>query len=91
MNERIQTLHPAGKQGVNISKDKYDAVKAAIIQALQENGMLTFSGLNEAVGRQLAGNFEGSIGWYFTTVKLDLEARGIITRVGKNPQQIKLI
>lgn len=22
--EKIQTLHPKGKQGVNISKDKYD-------------------------------------------------------------------
>ena len=24
------------------------------------------------------GKFKGSIGWYYTTVKLDLEARGII-------------
>ena len=45
---------------------------------LQEKGEMTFYGLNDEVGRQLEGNFEGSIGWYVTTVKLDLEARGVI-------------
>jgi hypothetical protein len=91
MSERIQTLHPQGKKGVNISKDKYDVIKAAIIAALEEQDEMTFYGLNDAVGRQLEGNFEGSIGWYYTTVKLDLEARGLIERFGKSPQTIRLI
>lgn len=90
MTSKIMTLHPQGKQGVNISKDKYDAVKAAIIAALAERGELTFKELNTEVGRQLAGRFEGSIGWHYTTVKLDLEARGIIERLGKSPQRIRL-
>ena len=29
MNERILTLHPAGKSGVRIDRAKYDAVRAA--------------------------------------------------------------
>lgn len=91
MSERIQTLHPAGKKGVNISKEKYDVIKAAIIKALQEQDEMTFYGLNDAVGLQLEGKFEGSISWYYTTVKLDLEARGVIERFGKSPQTIRLI
>ena len=91
MSERILTLHPTGKKGVNISKEKYDVVKAAIIKALQTQGEMTFYGLNDEVGHQLEGKFEGSIGWYYTTVKLDLEARGIIKRFGKSPQTIRLI
>ena len=90
MTERIQTLHPQGKKGVSISKDKYDVIKAAIITALEKHGEMTFYGLNDEVGHQLEGNFEGSIGWYYTTVKLDLEARGMIKRFGKNPQNIRL-
>ena len=35
MSETIQTLHPAEKQGVNISKEKYETMKAAIIQVLK--------------------------------------------------------
>jgi DNA-binding Lrp family transcriptional regulator len=91
MDEKIQTLHPQGKQGVNINKDKYDVIKAAIINVLQKQGEMTFNGLNDEVSRQLEGNFAGSIGWYVTTVKLDLEARGVIERFGKSPQQLRLI
>ncbi len=91
MSERIMTLHPEGKQGVNIEKEKYDVVRQAIITALQANQPQTFSGLEQAVSAQLVGNFEGSVSWYFTTVKLDLEARQVVMRVpGTRPQQIRL-
>lgn len=91
--ERIMTLHPdEGKSGVNISKHKYDAMHAAILKALEEEDEPTFHGLGDAVGRQLEGNFDGSIGWYYTTVKLDLEARGVIERVrGSRPQRLRLV
>jgi len=41
---------------------------------------------------QLRNRFEGSISWYVTTVKLDMEARGEIERVpDSNPQQLRLV
>lgn len=91
MSERIKTLHPDGKQGVNIDKAKYDAVAAAILSSIQAAGVLPFGDLAAAVTSRLPADFEGSIGWYTTTVKLDLEARGLIERVpGATPQQVRL-
>jgi hypothetical protein len=91
MAEKIMTKHPQGKSGVNISRVKYDTVKAAIINTLQQNDSLTLSVLTEQVNQALAGNFDGSISCYVTTVKLDLEARGLIERVPKtSPQQLRL-
>jgi hypothetical protein len=93
MEERIMTMHPQkGKRGVNISRKKYDTVRTAIIDSLSGKNAMTFAELNQAVHQVLEGNFDGSISWYFTTVKLDLEARGTIKRVGKSsPQQIRLV
>jgi hypothetical protein len=92
MEERMMTQHPQKKSGVNIRRDKYEQVRAAIEDALQENGAQTFEALNKTVGQKLKGNFEGSIGWYFTTVKLDLEARGVVVceRKSGQPQTIRL-
>ena len=85
------TLHPAGKAGVNIDKQKYDAVRKAILQSLQEHDTLTFGDLTAEVRDKLGGEFAGSISWYVTTVKLDLEARGEIARVPKSsPQRLVL-
>ncbi len=91
MSERMLTLHPAGKTGVNISRDKYDRVRAAILAAVRERGTLPFGELAGRVGETLGDGFDGSIGWYTTTVKLDLEARGEIERVPHvSPQQLRL-
>jgi hypothetical protein len=91
-DEKIMTLHPQGKQGVNIDKGKYEVMKAAILAAIAANEGLTFANLNKAVSQKLDGRFDGSIGWYLTTVKLDLEARNIIERIpNKSPQQLRLV
>jgi hypothetical protein len=91
MEERILTKHPEGKQGVRISRAKYDAVRQAIVAALRAHGEMTFEGLNAAVNRELDGKLQGSIPWYTTTVKLDLEARRIVKRVsGSSPQRLGL-
>ncbi|MGB0840462.1 MAG: DUF6958 family protein [Chitinophagales bacterium] len=90
--ERILTMHPQGKSGVNILRNKYKQVKDALIAILKEQGNLTFTQLGDEMEKALAGKFEGKIMWYYTTVKLDLEARGIVERVGKrSPQKIRLI
>jgi len=89
--EKILTLHPQGKQGVNIDKVKYDAMRSAIVESLGEQGEMTFGELNDAVGKKLEGVFDGSIDWYYTTVKLDLEARDVLERVpGSRPQRLRL-
>ena len=92
MEEKILTLHPTeGKSGVNISRDKYDLVKAAIVESLRSVEELTFKELTQSVHVKLSGRFEGSIPWYVTTVKLDLEARGVIARLPKtSPQRLRL-
>ena len=92
MEEKITTLHPQGKKGVNISKEKYEIMKQSIIDTLREHGEMTFYQLNDAVSEKLAGRFEGSTGWYYTTVKLDLEARKVLERIpGSKPQRIRLV
>lgn len=91
MEEKIMTLHPQGKQGVNISLARYETMRASIIKALTDNEVLTFSQLTEAVRADLEAKFDGSINWYVTTVKLDLEARDVVERVpNSRPQQVRL-
>ncbi len=75
------TLHlEEGKQGVNIEKSKYDSVRNAIIDALKAHGDISFSDLGDAAGACLDDPFNGSVSWYYTTVKLDLEALGVVER-----------
>lgn len=91
MRETIRTLHPEKKQGVKISKEKYDIIREAILCVLKENKEISFMNLSRAVEKEVNGNFEGSVTWYVTTVKLDLEARGKIKRVlNSRPQLVKL-
>ena len=92
MNERILTLHQTpGKKGVRISKEKYALIRDQILAVVYAEKSVTFSRLMDVIGENLAGRFDGSIPWYVTTVKLDLEARGEIERVPNvRPQQLRL-
>jgi hypothetical protein len=78
MEEKILTLHPQGKRGVNISMQKYDVMKTAIIETLTEFEALTFTELTQKISEKLTEGFDGNIAWYVITVKLDLEARKIL-------------
>jgi hypothetical protein len=91
MKDRIRTLHPEKKQGVSISREKYEIIRKAILSTLRAQKEITFMNLSRAVEKEVNGNFEGSVTWYVTTVKLDMEARGEIKRVPKSrPQLVKL-
>jgi hypothetical protein len=91
MGDKIMTLHPEGKQGVNIDQKKYDLIKSAILASVKERGEIPFKDLPSAVEANLPELFDGSIGWYTTTVKLDLEARGVIERVpNRSPQLVRI-
>ena len=92
MKAKIRTLHPEKKQGVNISKEKYELIRDAILCVLQEEKEITFMKLSRAVEKEVNGNFDGSVTWYVTTVKLDMEARGQIKRVpNSRPQLVRLV
>jgi hypothetical protein len=91
MKDTIRTLHPEKKQGVKISKEKYEIIRKAILCVLQTQKEITFMNLSRAVEKEVNGSFDGSVMWYVTTVKLDLEARGQIKRVpNSRPQLVKL-
>ncbi|HSL44389.1 MAG TPA: hypothetical protein VK897_13215 [Anaerolineales bacterium] len=92
MRDTIRTLHPEKKQGVNISREKYEIIRKAILCVLEAQKEITFMNLSRAVEKEVKENFEGSVTWYVTTVKLDMEARGEIKRVpNSRPQLVKLI
>jgi hypothetical protein len=87
--EKILTKHPLGKSGKNISKQKYETLKKAILSALK-NTQLTHIQLFNELNNRLRSRFSGNISWYGETVKLDLEARKMIERTSSKPQKYRL-
>ena len=82
-----------GKQPTQIDAWKFDLVRDAILDAIPDSGRgLPFRDLPDQVERRLP--FDkltelGSVGWYTTTVKLELEVRGEIARLkGVSPQHL---
>lgn len=83
--ETIQCLHPdPGKSNKRITSAVYQTVKSEILLVLASKS-LTHSELLRALNERLEGKISGNINWYGETVKLDLEARGLITRDGSKP------
>lgn len=81
MSAKIMTLHPQGKMGVSIDHAKYEQMRGAIISAVEVRGTLSFTEMIRMIRDAVDDEFDGSIEWYATTVKLDLEARGELERV----------
>ena len=89
--ERILTLHPEGKKGVNILKRKYDTIKDFIIKTVKKQNEISFDELTKLASKELSGSFDGKVTWYIVTVKLDLEARNIIERIpNASPQKLRM-
>jgi len=92
--EMIETLHPAGKQGTRVNKPTYDAFRKAILKAVpRTKAGVAFKDLPGLVEKRLPPEMrekQVKCGWWTTTVKLDLEARGLVERVeGKTPQHLR--
>lgn len=66
---------------VQIDKNKYELMRAIILGNLREYGPMTFRELADLIRNQVHDEFGTSAMWYFSTVKLDLAARGEIRRV----------
>lgn len=94
--EKVACRTPAeGRDGVtNIPAWKFDAVRAAILDALSD-GPILYKDLNGAVEARLDDQTLadlGKLGWHVVTVKLELEVRGEIERLDvKGPQQIRAV
>jgi hypothetical protein len=88
--EKIQTLHPDPlKTNKRIDQDKYDTIRASLLSVL-EGKELTHLELMEAIYQDVKDHFKGGVQWYGETVKLDLEARKVIERTGKNPEKYRI-
>lgn len=89
--ERIMTLHPNGKKGVNILKRRYDIIKDFILKTIEKNCETTYETIAEKAVDELTMTFDGKVVWYIVSVKLDLEARGIIERIPKtSPHKLRM-
>lgn len=95
-SDRVLTLHPAGKNGVNIERDKYEEMRRAILRIVPRSsrGML-LSELADTLPHELDRAIFGprvSITWYLVAVKQDLEARGEIEIVPEaKPQRLRRV
>jgi len=91
----IQTLNVnPGAGGARINAERYEAMKRALLKAVPRTATgIAFRELPTVVAAHLPGGKlpgGGSIMWYVTTVKLDLEARGLLVRIpGSKPQRLR--
>lgn len=84
---RIQTLHPQpGKTNKSIPVAKYLFIREALLAVLADRA-LTHTELMEELYQRVKDQFEGGVQWYGETVKLDLEARNILTRIKTKPER----
>lgn len=94
MEQKIQLKHPAGKKAVSMDKVKYDMLKTYLLTYLKSNGDSTHTELLNSITNGFKKDkvkFAGSIEWHMEWVKLDLEARKIVKRIGdKSPIKFTL-
>lgn len=92
--EMYEALHPdPTKKGGRVTKATYDAYRDAAMQVIpnDETG-IELQPLIEGIVALLPAELRESTspGWWMMTVKLDLEARGVIERVpGKGKQRVR--
>lgn len=86
--KKILTLHPEGKRGVNIAVSKYEQISEFIMDVMRRQEEVTFKELCAEAVEKLTNTFEGSVLWYLESVKLDLEANGVIERIPERTPQV---
>lgn len=93
-SERVVCRTPTpGKKPTRIEAWKYDLVRKAILEMVPRSGEgVAFADLPKLVAAALTADERrrlGSIPWYTTTVKLDMEVRRELQRLkGVSPQRL---
>ena len=85
-----------GKKPTRIHRWKYDLLRRIILDILADNGdSVQFRSLPSLIEERLSPEQRaslGSVSWYTTTVKLDMEVKGDIERVPRiTPQLLRLV
>lgn len=83
-----------GKQPTRIDRWKYDLIRKAILDSIPEGDIeVPFNNLAAMIAKRLSSEETarlGSVSWYTTTVKLDMEVKGEIERIpGSDPQRLR--
>jgi hypothetical protein len=83
-----------GKKGTRIHQWKYDLIRRAILEVIPQDEVgIHFKDLPRLVrGLHTQEDLQrlGSLGWYTTTLKLDLEVHSELERIpGKKPQCLR--
>ena len=92
--ETIEARHPdPGKRPTRVGRAKYEAYRRALLRVIPRSDQgVRLADLPDLMVETLDEPFrsEGKFAWWVTTVKLDLEARGLIERVpGRGPQRLR--
>ncbi len=59
--KRILTLHPQSKKGVKISIEKYEQIRAFILDYLILHGPTTYEKLSDTAVKELSTTFKSSV------------------------------
>lgn len=89
--ERILTLHPEGKKGVNILKSKYEITRECLLGIFVEFPEISHKDLTSLSKERLSGKLEGNASWYMETVLLDLTARGVVQKIADKSVRLRIV
>lgn len=80
-DDKVQLIHPGGKNAPRISRETYEIFEQAILDALPGDKLLGFTEIADAVKEYITVNkieFTGSANWFTISVKHHLESIGRI-------------
>lgn len=76
--EYFRTIHPQHRDGVRINMHLYNNISDSILSLLEQEDQISLTRFFDNVCSQFVDLLGESVGWYIYTVKVDLEARGLI-------------
>jgi galactokinase len=75
----VITISPDCKKGIKVRIDHYYAIKSTLLSTLMESDGMSFNSLVTKLHSHFEDELKENTGWYIYKIKLDLEARGLIT------------